>query len=329
MRVFIANFGRENYLWPFCLSRSVVATFEEEDMWPLRLAGDKAAYIARCIAAKKTAKGITPTTSVASRWFRLASIIQSTENDLWVHCDKNNDLWWTVSLPGKSEVSREPAFKPSPPDEQVYVIQKRANAWSNQNKRGNRLLWSSLHPKAWDFLSTEATLQQLSDDFAAYALALVEGTDLSPWHSQPAWRRKAEKAGRGAGTSFNAKERSIIEMAASVRQTVANANGQEIMRTVKRKELRFATTQELEKYIAALLDAQEGLCAITGLPLQYYGQHDDVQLLSSLDRVDADGHYEAGNLQIVCRFVNMWKGAQDDAEFRRLVRLIRSAGGFD
>jgi hypothetical protein len=75
----------------------------------------------------------------------------------------------------------------------------------------------------------------------------------------------------------------------------------------------------------ALLELQEGLCAITGLKLQFYGDEDDKEMLCSLDRVDSDGHYEIGNLQIVCRFVNRWKSDGDDRQFRRLLDLVRSA----
>lgn len=46
-------------------------------------------------------------------------------------------------------------------------------------------------------------------------------------------------------------------------------------------------------------------------------------MLSSLDRIDSNGHYEEGNLQVVCRFINRWKSDSDDAEFRRLVRLLQ------
>jgi len=265
---------------------------------------------------------------VASRWFNLPHIISSTENDLWIHREKN-DLWWTISQPGQIEVSLEPAFKPSKPGEQVYVLHKATATWANQNKQGNRLEWPGLHPKARDFLFTEGTLQQLGDDNAAYALALIDGRDLGPWHSRPDWRAKAEAARRGAAITFNAKQRAIADMAMTVRDTVAGAKGQEVVRTVKIKELRFVTVQGFESYIEALIDAQEGLCAITGLRLQYYGEHDDIQLLCSLDRIDSAGHYEAGNLQVVCRFVNRWKGDQEDAEFRRLMSLVRSGGGFD
>lgn len=328
MKTFIANFGRENYLWPACLSRPSVATFDDEDTWPLWLANDREAYIARCIATKKTAAGITPTRPVASRWFNLAHIISSTENDLWIHREKN-ELWWTISQPGHIEVSLEPAFNPSTLGEQVYVLHKATAPWLNKNKQGNRLDWPGLHPKARDFLFTEGTLQQLGDDNAAYALALIEGGDLGPWHSRPHWRAKEKAARRGAATTLNARQRTIADMAMTARDTVAGAKGQEVVRTVKIKELRFATTQEFENYIGALIDDQEGLCAITGLPLQYYGEHDDIQLVCSLDRIDSAGHYEAGNLQVVCRFVNRWKGDQSDSEFRRLMSLARSGGGFD
>jgi hypothetical protein len=327
MKTFIANFGRENYLWPSCRSRPSVATFEDEDTWPLWLANDREGYIARCIATKRTAKGITPTRSVASRWFNLAHIIDATENDLWIHREKN-DLWWTISHSERMEVSLEPAFRPSKPSEQVYVLHKRTDLWSNKNKQGNPLPWNGLHLKAREFLFTEGTLQQLGDDNAAYALALIEGRDLSPWHSRPDWKAKAEAGGRGAVTTFNAKQRASADMAMTARNTVAGAQGQEIVRTAKIKELRFGPMQEFEKYIEALIDAQEGLCAITGLKIQYYGEHNDVQLRCSLDRIDSDGHYEAGNLQVVCRFVNRWKGDQKDGEFRRLMSLVRSAGGF-
>jgi hypothetical protein len=44
------------------------------------------------------------------------------------------------------------------------------------------------------------------------------------------------------------------------------------------------------------------------------------------------GHYELGNLQVVCRFVNRRKNDGSDAEFRRLIGLrdaqgIASVGG--
>lgn len=47
-------------------------------------------------------------------------------------------------------------------------------------------------------------------------------------------------------------------------------------------------------------------------------------LSPSLDRIDSDAHHEAGNLQVVARFVNRWKSDDSDKNFRRLLALVRS-----
>jgi len=130
--------------------------------------------------------------------------------------------------------------------------------------------------------------------------------------------------GRDGGRSLNPRDRSIFEMVRSVEQTVAQALGSAAERQPKPKELRM-TTGQLREHIAGLIDAQEGRCALTGIELQWRGEETDPQLLPSLDRIDSEGHYESGNLQVVCRFINFWKGASEDAEFRRLLALVRGA----
>lgn len=62
-----------------------------------------------------------------------------------------------------------------------------------------------------------------------------------------------------------------------------------------------------------------------GLQLQWEGESNDAELLASLDLIDSDGHYEADNLHVVCRFVNRWKGADPDEEFRRPLDLVRGS----
>jgi len=116
--------------------------------------------------------------------------------------------------------------------------------------------------------------------------------------------------------SEDSKNSAIKRMAKTARDTVDAANGQQVSRTVKNKELRFPTLQDLEKYISELITTQGGLCAISGLALQFDEQPEDQELICSLDRIDSNGHYEAGNLQVVCRFVNRWKNDGDDIEFR-------------
>jgi hypothetical protein len=87
---------------------------------------------------------------------------------------------------------------------------------------------------------------------------------------------------------------------------------------------KFATTRLCEDYISALVEAQDGACAITGIRLQFDGEEDDHEMLASLDRRDSSGHYEIDNVQVVCKFVNRWKRDDDDAAFRRLVTLLRA-----
>jgi len=128
--------------------------------------------------------------------------------------------------------------------------------------------------------------------------------------------------GKDEGRILGGREKSIIAMRLSVENTVKNANGQIVQRVLKNKELRM-TSAELEKLIASLLDLQDNRCALTGIPFQFLGPEADKNLLPSLDRIDSDGHYETGNIQVVCQFINFWKGDSDDEEFRRLLMLVR------
>ena len=324
VKTFIANFGRANYLWPKCKEMATVATFEDEELRTFWESGDRDGYIAHAIARKKTAAGITPTKPVASRWFNLATIISETSGDLWIHREKD-ELWWTITKPDPVQVSLEPSGEPDRTSARVYVIQKPAHPWSNKSKKGSRLVWQALHPRAREFLFTEGTLQQLAEDNAVYAQALIAGDDLSSWHSQARWAAKEEKSGKAPVKVYSAVQRAAYRMANTAMATASGSNGQEVLRAVKNKEFRFSSEGALQEYLEALLLAQDNACAITSLPLQFDGEHADLEMLCSLDRIDSSGHYEEGNLQVVCRFVNRWKSDSDDAEFRRLIRLLQGA----
>jgi hypothetical protein len=72
---------------------------------------------------------------------------------------------------------------------------------------------------------------------------------------------------------------------------------------------------------------QEDRCALTGLPLGYDSECDDPEMLASLDRIDSGGHYTPENVQIVGRFMNRWKGADDDQLVRRLLGRLGVGAG--
>lgn len=139
-------------------------------------------------------------------------------------------------------------------------------------------------------------------------------------------RRESEgliaKAGGNDGRILGAREKSIVEMRLSVENTVRNSNGQSVQRILKNKELRM-TPSALEKHIASLLDLQGNRCALTGIPFEFVSPNANRNLAPSLDRIDSDGHYEAGNLQVVCQFINFWKSDSNNDEFRRLLELVR------
>jgi len=328
MKIFVANFGRENYEWPNCLTNHHVATMQDERVSTYWDAGDRDGYIDFCLKNLKTAKGIAPTRAVASRWFNLATIIVESENDLWLHND-GQFLWWTVTQPVLAKIELGADLNPLPSrSANVIYYRKPALPWSNLNKLGQRLEWKGLHPKAPDFLATEATLQQLRDSYGEYAVALVEGHDLSQWHDLPEWRAKTEVGSRKQPVrNFSAKQITFFDMANGAWETALNANGQQVLRTLKNKDFGFSSRETLAGYIADIYEAQEGLCAITGLTLQFKGGEDH-QLCCSLDRIDSDGHYEPGNLQIVCKFINLWKSDRDNEEFRRLIGVVRQSSGF-
>ena len=146
------------------------------------------------------------------------------------------------------------------------------------------------------------------------------------WILETQLRETAKKRRNGTVRVLSGREKSIIEMRRSVENTVRNANGQLVEQTVKNKELRLSPAK-LEELLRSLLERQSNRCALTGIPLHFAGSVADTNLRPSVDRIDSNGHYEHGNLQIVCQFVNFWKADSNNEEFRRLLMLVRSAEG--
>jgi hypothetical protein len=173
-------------------------------------------------------------------------------------------------------------------------------------------------------VETEAALNEFLDWYdspsrgakvSAPAVSGLEAADFVKTQDAPP---EIEDASR----SISGIDASILAMRQAVENTVANSNGQVVERTVKNKELRMSSG-ELEKLIASLLDQQGKRCILTGIPFQFDDLAGDKNLSPSVDRIDSNGHYEVGNLQIVCRFINFWKSDSDNEEFKRLLMLVR------
>lgn len=323
MRVYIANFGGSNWAWPECLKRSEMAVMDDERVHSYWKEGNRNAYIAEAQKVLRSAAGNKVTASVASRWFNLNEIFHETVGDIWVHREKD-ELWWTTSLDSVPTVELRPDPQPTHGSKNIYVYFKKVSGWSDRSKSGQKLSWNGLHAKARDFLSTESTYQKLSSDFAAYTLALIDGADLSGWHSQSLWYGKAERAGRGAVTQATALHRTAVRMSDRA-LTATNRSGQEQVVVTKAKEFGFIDKTDMERYLESLLEDSEKLCALTGLPMLYDGEDGDPEMRASLDRIDSSRGYTRGNLQIVCWFANRWKGTSSNGDFLRLIQSVQDA----
>ena len=338
MKVYVANFGRQNYEWPACRERGTVATMNAIDAQKYWEANDREGYVATRMAKDTTAAGKKPTKATASRWFNLMTTVAETVGDIWVHKD-GDELWWTASRSDAPtfETKKEPIER----GRDVVICHKLCEPWSNKSKKGVPLRWNELHPKAKDFLSTEATLQSLSPLYRDYTLALIAGDDLSHWHDTPLWENRSETAKKGyapikygsqadkiayqrASELFEAAD-AAERMARTAVATTNSANGQTVERVVKKKDLGFPSAAALQDYIMELMGSQEYFCELTNLPLELDEVNGDPAMFASLDRIDSSGHYAPGNLQVVCRFANFWKGAYDNVEFRRLIEVLRAS----
>jgi hypothetical protein len=124
------------------------------------------------------------------------------------------------------------------------------------------------------------------------------------------------------GRVIGGVEKSIIAMRTSILNTVQGSYGQAVTRTVKDKQTDMSAP-ELDAHLGYLIEAQGGLCALSGLAFNYHSHDGDRALWPSPDRIDSSGQYVRENIQVVCQFINFWKRDQPDLEFRRLLALVR------
>ncbi len=322
MRTIVCNFGLGNWAWPECRDSGTIAVMDDIRVHSFFLAGDKEGYIQTAQRLLHKPDEPPVVRGVAARWWGCNVMLLETNEDLWLHKDGDR-LFWTIST--SAEPSHRLVDEPRPRFGGMvrsHLYQKPATGWSSETRTGVPLRWGAIHPKAQDFLVTQGTFAALNPDNALYAQALVDGGDLSSWEQRPDWRRTLAAAKTSRGKVFDARGRTVARIAMTVLATV-QASGSVVATLKKDKEFRFASQADLERHLVDLMDQNGLVCALTDLEMQLDGGDDDA-LRVSLDRIDSNGHYERGNVQLVCKFANAWKGAQSDGEFRRLVELLRS-----
>ncbi|SDZ57337.1 hypothetical protein SAMN05444004_12333 [Jannaschia faecimaris] len=202
------------------------------------------------------------------------------------------------------------------------------------NKYG---VWNGTSEKAirhlglWPVISRGATttgdkyvaVNQLLRDLADRLGSDLWTLDALWWALDLGGTSVANSTGTGKVRFGDRWEKAVADMKYSILNTVKNSNGQAVATTVKKKDLKMSES-ELERLLSDLLESQDKRCAITGIPFQY---DDDRNMRPSADRIDSNGHYEASNLQLVCQFINFWKQACPDDEFRHLIQIVRDSKG--
>lgn len=70
-------------------------------------------------------------------------------------------------------------------------------------------------------------------------------------------------------------------------------------------------------YLKGLWELQDGLCAVSGMPMVISASHNtpEFALSISLDRIDSSVGYVEGNVQLVCTGVNIMKNTMSMAQF--------------
>ena len=131
----------------------------------------------------------------------------------------------------------------------------------------------------------------------------------------------AQKAS-GSVYSYGARERWIYMNFRTLVSRAKHSNDQTVETTVKNKELHLSELEH-KQLMNMLHERQDGRCALSGLPLEYERDEDNFDLVASVDRIDSNDHYNADNVQLVCTFINLWKGARTDSEFLALLNLVR------
>lgn len=130
----------------------------------------------------------------------------------------------------------------------------------------------------------------------------------------------APMAGKsGMGSTLNELEKTAWVLANRIENTVKHSNGQQVTSTKKAKN----TDEALRQNVLAVLKRANGLCEISGLPYELPSNKTDTDMQVSIDRIDSDGDYLAGNMQATCWFINRWKSNDKQANFIRLLELVR------
>ena len=76
-----------------------------------------------------------------------------------------------------------------------------------------------------------------------------------------------------------------------------------------------------------MLEDQEGLCALSGIPLTKIMGTGNISTNASIDRINAGGPYTKKNIRLVCHYLNSFRGQVSDGEFLFFCRRVTLHNG--
>lgn len=76
------------------------------------------------------------------------------------------------------------------------------------------------------------------------------------------------------------------------------------------------------KYMLDLWNRQEGLCALTGIPMTIKVGEGRKHTAASIDKIEPEKGYVMGNVRFICQAVNMMRQDFTDQELRDWCKLI-------
>lgn len=75
-------------------------------------------------------------------------------------------------------------------------------------------------------------------------------------------------------------------------------------------------------YLRELWCKQNGMCAISGLPMTYIFDSGRIPTNVSVDRIDSSKRYTKDNIQLVCMAINQMKSDLDDLAFYKFCEAV-------
>ncbi len=319
---YVVKTGEDNYFWDDCLKTGCVALVFDKPYYDAWLNNDRETYFD---ILRSNAKKGTPEPAIrreATTWFNNGLRIRDSVDDVFIIRIGNNLFWAMTTDSEWYPVEHEHSGV------KVVAICKPVDNWSRYDGREKPLQWPTIHNRAKDFLSPYPALFRVGDaEMREYLDALLHGDDLTPWHSQTGWKiKQGEDKGKSLATSATITETAVTDLWHSIQHTIKYENGQLILKKLKDKKLVGCTEAQMKAHLGELLLQQEGRCKLTGIQMHLPGQDGmKLDLKVSPDRIDSDGHYQIGNIQLVCRFINYWKCTNENGKFLELLDLVVAA----